>query len=73
MVSIDILGAGFKESAPIAIRAASSCAAPFLYPLPFPSSLPLTVKHEYGDNGLSRRSTNSGRSRTKRNCEQDLG
>jgi len=48
MVTIDIPGVGFEESAPIAIWAASSFAFLFLYPLPSPSFLPPTVKNEYG-------------------------
>ena len=48
MVTIDISGVGFEERAPIAIRAASSFAFLFLYPLPSPSFLPPTVKNEYG-------------------------
>jgi len=43
-----MLGVGFEVSASTAIRAASSCASPFLYPLPFPSSLPLTARGEHG-------------------------
>ena len=46
MVSIDTLGVGFKDNASTAIRAASSFASPFLNALPFPSSLPLTVRDE---------------------------